>query len=115
MGFMARVGDAWSVLTGAIEIKYVDEKAKTEETIASIIPDDPKTSESEEALSLVSVPEVKPIVITIDVTERKFDLTKVAGNIPLWIEENVYPKNATYSIDGEVVTINGTLPLKEIT
>jgi len=91
MGFLGRIGDAWQILTGVVEVKV----------------DDSITIDGKQ----VTIAELR----IVDSTPRKFDISSISGNLEEWVRINSSPAEAKFSIDGEVVTINGTLPLKEIT
>lgn len=47
---------------------------------------------------------------------RKYDISHVSGDVGAWVSVNCAPSGATFSLSGEIVTINGTLasPAKEV-
>lgn len=50
----------------------------------------------------------------IDRTKRTYHLGTISGVLDDWIRENRKPADAEFVRDGEIVKINGTLPLAEI-
>jgi len=47
---------------------------------------------------------------------KKFDMSSIAGDWPVWVAENIEPKGTPFSIAGveNTVITTGNLPLKEI-
>jgi len=45
---------------------------------------------------------------------RSYDLSPISGDLNIWIRANRYPADAPYSINGDIVSIAGLLPLREV-
>lgn len=90
MTFWGRVGDAWSVLTGVVEVK----------TDEPIIVDGKSITMAE--------------LVEVDTSPKIYDISSISGCLNDWIEENAIPNGAEYEIKGDTVLIYGTLPIKRM-